>query len=1265
MKKTDADNLYLIAFIDISDRADILMLEIRHLQHSIINSLHAPTLFLPLRYEEKLIYEGWENTEKRNNSAHFDAAQLTCQHIIRYPSPQKAIRLLGVEKTEKSKNSEINDVLLKRIGEIWSGDLWTRGERRHYHVLRSLQILKQQVFRNKVLFYQKAKKVGLINHVSRRKATLDKPALMILRRAILYRLNKFIRILRTHQQQFGKSLDFGLQGYPRPSIERRREIGIYNDFLSNRTVDLQQEMQFLSEKILDAKSLDADKVTPLILHGWSQSPRVSNTQLYDNVSRHLQRQGIEDNPPKIQDISFIDTSFWSPDRPDLQPLVAKEVADSVIRNRLGNLDDDYLSNNVNDFSSLMVILLQEVNSFTKDVDVLKPVREGVRSLLRELSGDFLAASIKGIPYLYALYLTLVGEGLEAQLRAFGTINLNSVYELKGGVLSYEENFSWYFRLRLVSFWLRKVAHTPESSLDKIVLTGTTQVCDEIIEFLDLNTPPTRDACGVLWHQLCVRLEQKINKSFLVTGIQRWRDERSRDTWDEELKRSGDKNYLRSTMRLHPQLQRHLFEQILYNKSCETYKPLYDDKEKDEDELFNEFESIYGLKPTKVFHTSGIKGGTDLKSPRWLFRHLHDIPFQCAIMRSIDFLGRADSSNSQNQVKPCSWKEFIKQTHHDMSMGRELFALALEFYTWVRESPKNRLVLCINLIAFILPELEKEKKDKDVSAVYKKLCYWLDAESATENDKKYIAKHYSLYSYKKMHKNFSFRSSSFQPESKNLKRLKALGARNISAAFSLAIEKNKTTQERRLEQLSGYKLKELLELYNRSVDKHIDEQKEPLSLLAGLGALLKLRNPKENEQADHFYSTLLPKFSDRKMEEKSSIYEVKKINPVMISRIAMTNYYTVADHLPCPSEEEANNNGIGTNTDQKNLNAFSLREGITRNGWSANNKSDNDAEKKPRSLINSIMMGRYDAISINATRLPCHCVLPTFDDADDTNEENERFVTHFIRREAALAVRIFRGEALPKENIETELVSIISISLQRRAMRLNILYRILKAVKEEKTSAALPNLEASLRDCIKVKEADNLKITGYLTDGWGDLLLVFETNKNNPDQAKNKVLIDQIFEIQQALYEDFMVDRTELIFTPECLDYFASNESQYGFTFALRLLEDRKLENSVQNFNKAFQYKFNHDVYGALIEKNKTSLVSAIGQIDYFVRLAIKPNQASDSVFKQSIDWFAKKYDRETNKNLIDGVSQLYPDGMAMLDRIETIIEKKIKLEKDQ
>jgi len=92
-------NLYLLSFLDVIDRIDILFLEIRHLQQNIIYRLRTPSLYLPLRYEEKLIFgnntDGWNewinklSTEER---AH-QGSRLARDWIIRYPAPKKAVKI--------------------------------------------------------------------------------------------------------------------------------------------------------------------------------------------------------------------------------------------------------------------------------------------------------------------------------------------------------------------------------------------------------------------------------------------------------------------------------------------------------------------------------------------------------------------------------------------------------------------------------------------------------------------------------------------------------------------------------------------------------------------------------------------------------------------------------------------------------------------------------------------------------------------------------------------------------------------------------------------------------------------------------------------------------------------------------------------------------------------------------------------------------------------------------------------------------------------
>ena len=215
--------------------------------------------------------------------------------------------------------------------------------------------------------------------------------------------------------------------------------------------------------------------------------------------------------------------------------------------------------------------------------------------------------------------------------------------------------------------------------------------------------------------------------------------------------------------------------------------------------------------------------------------------------------------------------------------------------------------------------------------------------------------------------------------------------------------------------------------------------------------------------------------------------------------------------------------------------------------------------------------------------------------DSGFDEKEVFVNHFTRREVALPVNI--SKVTDKSN--TTLFGIISISLQRRAMRLNLLYRVLSALDKESNKEIFPKVESSIRKMVD-SYSDSLNIQGYITDGWGDFLLVFETV--NGKEVDKEQLVEDIFHLQQMLYEDFMVDRTELIYTPQCLDYVSRLEN-YDFSISVRLLEDRKLESSVEDFIDSFNS-----------ESNQEDLREALPGIERVLYLPDSWSNGSDNTF---------------------------------------------------
>ena len=1261
------DNLYLLAFLDTADRLDILLLEVRHLQQSIIDSLHAPTLYLPLRHEEKYIFGGWDSAPEFKNKS---ASKIAYQSIIRYPSPHEAVDYWSKDDL-KGDYCPVGKRLLNRIGEIWTGDIWVRGERQHYHALRALQILKQQIFRDKVHLFKDAKTSGLLNKKDKSEYGLKKAAFLILRRGIHYRIERYISSLKTQQQNFGKSLDFGLQRYPRPSIDRRREIGIFNDFLSNRAIDLRADTLHLmvgltstAKKSLPEKELF--KNTPMLLHGWSQFMNAKNQQLWDNVGRELDGIDHVSVSKSSQDVSYIDTSFWSPDRPDLQPLVSREIAYSVMRNITKGYSDDYFSNENNYLTQLWVGLSEVLTRETYNKKGVDSIHKGSETLLRYIVTDCLAVSVKGISYLYALFLATVGYELEELLRVDRIIRLEEVNELEGGLHSYEKYYTWYFRLKFTAFWLRETSgfkHLEISSIDKIILVGVDQICEEIIQFLDSCSVKSfstiaknrHEPAGKQWSRIYKKLEKYAESSNALKHARKWRECRSRDTWDESKGCSGKKVYHRSTMRLDVRLQNFLFRETVRHKR-HKYSPLH---EIDANDLLQTFCRAYDLELSNV-QIPYMKD--TCRQPKNIYRQLHDIPFQCSIMKSIDLLG---CLNEVEHQKP-SWEVFVKQAHDDMSLGREIFSFALEFYTWGRESPKSRLLLSVNLLSFILPLLETNiyGKLKDLTRALK---YWLYADVETDPNKKInisnsVEELMNIVN-KSDHRTVLRDYAYGHKGGLNTEKIKTFGAILIDDAF--AHKSVNAANKRRLEQLSGYKLKELLQILDFHVQELIDDNSKRedlvddlsqadetqckasrlvnnLCLLGNLREFLQIRDDSKDKPAAEgkFYELLLQSFGGNKYKQNGhAIHQFPKmIRLVVVSRLALTNYYSVANPKRLVAEDN-------------NLNGYSLSDILKKDRWE-------DHLVGEMSTQYSVLLGRYDVVSFTQAKLPCRCRISRFVEGQEIDnaslaDEAEKFATHFSRREIALPLELY-GHCEFNDK-EYSIYAIASVSLQRRTMRLNLVYRLLNAcyhTNEQKFSKN--SIEARLNVLIskfKNKDRDTglwdeLVIKALLTDGWGDLLLVFMCKKG----GNIGKLHEHLIRLQQAFYEDFMIDRTELIYTPQCLDYMTSDEN-YDLSFSFRFQEDRKLECSIQNFVDALHAKrkklrekpYELDCY--------YDVAFTPGQYDVKVSFYLESKKSYKNIYRKIITWFA-----DTNGGEL--YNKWYRDGLSLVDKIETGIERK-------
>ncbi len=1354
IKIEDERSLYLLSFIDVIDRIDIFILEIRHLQQSIIYSLHSPSLYLPLRFEEEFILEAnWNDSLWKKNDSVWDA-NIASRNVIRYPSPKVAVSKYdkwannekaylsepytdAVEEMStsstldaaKAKEKIENFIMIKRrlqlrIGQIWMGDDWSKSQRRQYYILRTLQILKQQIIRLKFTLARAAIKANLIGEEGATKQ-LDPAAFVILRRGIIISLRRYVNVFNNHRQQVAQSLESGLPHDPSPSLERRREIGLFADYMSSSGEQIHHDMLNLLRYFrLPPNSLHDER--SLVFHSLSHAHTVDNFHLYDDVyllqkERHLlQEYGLEGG----QNVSYINSSFWLPDRPDLYPIVAREVAVSIVREQLKGLDDVVFSTYDDEFTDLLLVFKNILFNWSRKNPELCFIKTKIPFMLQAFAADLLAATVKGVSYLYALFLLHLGDNLEHQLyvnaSVHGKMSFDMAYLLENGTAPFEEDMLWYFQFNIVATWIEKTAHIAPSEIDYKVINGVRKISDDVLDFLDKHTPPKRRYSAKLLINIKQDLVSALCKHPVVRLAKGWRKQRSDDYWHEAKNKHGKGCFPRTSQRLDTRLQNYLYRLLLKQKTG-TDRLLVDDHgDPLEDEALEKgFEELYIL-DVKEHKIPKVK--QSFYHPDVLFRHVYDIPFQCSVMRSIDLIHKKTSSWEN------SWEYIWGQMHKDMAQGRDLFAIALEFHMREVESPRERLMQCINLVTHILREFkeeagqnQKEQWDEARLVVAEQLVPWLNSPwLKTKKESKESKKEKLII--KKLSKEDSVFNNSFtkiRDNCSNRKGVLEISATALSAGY-FGAESSKALFVRRLEFLSKCKLKELfdyidsyckilekgeegyeeilrqkkkyckamkeeknavnkrvLEQKYRTVVKKENEKKSELKqklisykYAVELRHVVVLQNSdfsRENHnKKDEFYRTMLQAFGDRwecYEDKKKSRYPrlPRNLKTSLLSRLVMTNVY------PILNPKNITQNPYESDYSQP------LDKVLSKPVWLNKN------QKTHKNEIGYTMLGRYDAIVIRETKWPCRCRIQRVPEEEEEEKNRqevdvkievaikmkagvevaikmdlegeivvekkkdiERFIPYFSRRETALHMDLKPLASTSGFN-KQEVFAIIVVSLQRRPMRLDFLFRLLQDKKE----SYLSPFAAEVEQCLAIRP-DDVQIRAYLTDGWGDIVLFFSQTKKSMSVKS----INWIHKFQPVLFTDVMVDRTETLFSPLCLDYVIADPC-YQVMVQVRLLEDRWLSYNAEYF-RTFLTKVLPKAFG---DKIKVSVFSIPGRKDYHILFHYQdklegtnsPNSMLIPNFHQTmINCFAAPIE--------EGRASI----MQLIDRIETIIEQNIE-----
>jgi hypothetical protein len=1165
---------------------------------------------------------------------------------------------------------------------LWNKTGWRISYKRHYGNLRGTQLLKKMIVRDKFKLCRFALTHAGIVAGKKDKADMDQGALarfIILRSAIHTRCTQYLERIMAYQSLFSKVLDIGVKEFPMPSTERRREIGIYMDFLNDRVNRIHDETTHLVERLRvstpqkdkDESKDDDSSERPIILHSWKH---------HFTAEHQVQEDAIGRSPHTVKrrcDLHHITTSYWMPERMDLQPIIGHEAAHLALHQHFDNLSDLFLQHSQANFVDLQRNLLRVLNHYDRILGIgeLSPAHKP-HALLREISCDFLAASVKGFSYLYALLLESIGIGLDkfllygnfnSGMESADLIDLDVIYALKGtGGHPMTTRRDWWLRLKLVIFWLKRIHHWQPSGLDLILLEGTDSLLDNLLVFFDRITLQSEDRKGELWNALFQRLSDEIEISPAVREVRQWRTDRSRYTEQKETEGQDD-DFLSSILRFSEQVRdalkkihmgmkmkegNALFHSISENNNLTITECFNRDYFLDTPFSYTEEEIVFSKNSGhRGFEEDENETEDESRKRENLHGYLYDIPWTCAMTRTIDLFGHDDDLlarkaqiDGQYPEKKVSWLDHVKDISvkktltalsEDNPLGRELYSLALEFHMVSAENPLDRLVHIRHLfrthdnIRGIIKRIIKEKKSFPEWKTHRD--FW---------------------------KNWKSRINDILKEKNQEEAEKSMGQ-----ALVLAEAIFKEIRDRDGGGPNDKKLNKEQAMF-LSVINYLNFYKQDNTEISITEEIINSTTSLDEHGECYLY--------------RKNIY-IRCLRMIIVSRYAIGGYYS----MQSKSEYDAF-------TDHEKLTPVKMLGGDTYWSRSTETQTNNRERKEGKKLDKetkcnkypfkitqySNVLGRYDALSFTRTRPLCRCSLPHL----RPDSLPYQFTSSLTRREFGIRIDLNTEKkctAHLNRDKEKEhgfgLVGAISIILKRRALRMPFLARLL-ASAQKKPIGAIEQEKDLIGRFLK-----NDRDTALLLDGSVDILLVFCADYNKQNDPKEKKVIERVEDVLDSaywLFQDFMVERTEIIFDAITLDYVAKEivsnledkirpESEFSIECKIRFFEDQFLDYSLEEFRNGLFQKIDKSQEISEQDRKSFTVITDLtpGRMDMTLRLfppaflTDTPRQNDGSKYRG--EWFfeLKEGGEETFRDRL--IELLEPENRktSYIDRVEISINK--------
>ena len=1331
---------------DAVDRLDSLLLEIRHIQMVLVREIKEPDLYSPLQFEEDYLWGAYvakpcieeaaqqENTQERlqadenpkqskgqwrsilSDISVEELADLVNCWVIKLNPDSIADYIPDDESGEESQLASLfkrkPDTLSEgrqpakdRLASLFKqySNLagyreaaskidflyatrnisrgWGPNTTRLYYSYAAGQALKSNILKDKLLlsyWMQNALRVKVGNKRNGRWSTATVQSLgrfLVARSGVMYRMRQYIDLIASLRAPLERELDISLKENPPPMVMRRQGQGLYNEFLAERATSIHHALNDFLVKLEDID--EPDDHFPYVHHGWVHGA-VSRNAYYKDEAVVSSAEGRRSSYSQ----SYVKTSFWMIDRPDLQPIISHEVAHYFIDNVFGNVGDTELKFT----TGHMGVLLRSVSKLFRFYNDLSPSNETFPyenlEVVRELSADLLASVRNPTAYLWATYLELVGLDLYEALETPDTdcdLMMIEQAEKYGFDFHFDKQLSdsnhlWAVRLNALCAWVESIDHRHKGSkLRDDLIQGVRLVNDVLLQYLE-DFQALRDSEPLNTRQKKVEYLRNISK--LADDVVK-----AHATTQRVYAYNKERSQPKALQKAYPSerpiprpLLSGLIDSLMILKANR-----YDRDQKasgsnkcDPVKLKKEFEDELG----KGFWASF---GYLADFPWFVFQmRVRDVSFSPPRIKRLKSNSQAAEQSLEGSLPKPRIRQRDDETANfvprdalheiltEFKPGYDLWSQTLEMHLWSNTSVARRLDRLIRLVGDMLSELsisaevlKLEKTSIENVEVFKKV--WTRTHPLSNAEQKTVEEQNGDL----FEKTWELLATEFVPKLniwlENLVWKKfsdtetpdgwpvANSYKDLAKLYKSTVTTDQKEIESLVTQASGENDRKLVKkegfVHQTDRKREIENSKEIQNLWE---ILLKVSGSDSEAWPGH--------------QKGLKARRAAEANPLLSSVYSLLTYCSVCSSFLLNQENEKLRQlitddivvGFKSARDSDTKKIFDEPMSLLRGTVSGNRTSESsidstvawtykatclegDDDDKPMMIT---ALGRQDFIGFCAKKYAQH--LPVLAQQSGGKEKPT-----LSRLEAAMPFKLSDHSQGTKDGPSAasdqrsagKAVCIMFITLTGRDSRLDFVLRlkqILSDAQAKPKSRPLQVMERLFKDGA---------YSVFLTEGWSDVGIAFF----EPFDAVNTAgRLEDLYSFQAIVFQDFLVENVETIYTSRALEYLQFSE-RHSLTIQLRLKSDRNLSSTVRKVDQHLNSLRLLDE----VEESKPVWVRTAGRLDYKLDLNIDQTRCLVS--------------KVCSKLPMDGREQYLPHIIACLCGMEdyTVIQTMFENEKTE